>query len=199
MEVGEQRMRVIAGTHRGRRLTAPKGESTRPTTDRVREALFSSIASHLGPGLSAGAVLDAFAGSGALGIEALSRGASHATFIETAPAALSALKHNLGALELSARARIVRGDALSLAKRGVGRGYALIMLDPPYTLDAAVVAELLASLRSSGAAVEGTIVSWEHSSAADVSWPEGFESLSTKRYGSIGVDLGRCVKGEGGS
>lgn len=192
-------MRVIAGMHRGRRLVAPKGESTRPTTDRVREALFSSIASHLGPGLSAGTVLDAFAGSGALGIEALSRGASFATFVEKAPSALSALERNLADLRVSAQARIVRGDVFSLAKRGVGRGYALIMLDPPYTLDAAVVAELLASLLASGAAVEGTIVSWEHSAATDVSWPEGFVSLTTKKYGSIGVDLGRCVKGEDGS
>ena len=192
-------MRVISGTHRGRRLSAPKGESTRPTTDRVREALFSSIASHLGPALGAGAVLDAFAGSGALGIEALSRGASHATFVENAPSALAALKNNLDTLELSARGRIVRGDVFSLAKRGVGRGYSLIMLDPPYTLDAAVVAELLASLVHTGAAVEGTIISWEHSSAAEISWPQGFESVSTKKYGSIGIDLGRCVRGEAGS
>src|SRR5664279_152383 len=94
MAVGEQRMRIVAGQYRGRRLAAPKGDDTRPTTDRVREALFSSLHSHAGANLGGGSALDAFAGSGALGFEALSRGIEHVTFLEREKAALSMLKAN---------------------------------------------------------------------------------------------------------
>src|SRR4051794_14982786 len=97
-------MRVVGGRLGGRRLTAPRGERTRPTSDRVREALFSI----LGP-LEGDAVLDLYAGSGALGIEALSRGAGAATFVDSAPAAVRAIRHNLEALDLDAEVR--RADA----------------------------------------------------------------------------------------
>ena len=121
-------MRVIAGRYGGRRLQAPPGSATRPTSDRVREALFSI----LGARVVDARVLDVFAGSGALGLEALSRGAASATFVDSAPAALRALRANLAAL--GADAEVVRADALTwLRSASAGaRQYDLVFLDPPY-------------------------------------------------------------------
>src|SRR5438045_779506 len=108
-------MRIVGGMWRGRRLVAPAGGATRPTADRVRQALFDMLA-HApwgGRDVVAGArVLDAFAGTGALGLEALSRGAAHATFFESDPAALAALRANIGALGASALATLIAGDVL---------------------------------------------------------------------------------------
>jgi 16S rRNA (guanine(966)-N(2))-methyltransferase RsmD len=135
-------MRVIAGRYGGRRLQAPRGADTRPTADRVREALFAV----LGERVQGARVLDLFAGSGALGIEALSRGAAEATFVESSPAALKALRANLDAL--GASAAIQRGDVrrfLGAASRA-GRQYDLVFLDPPYRLAAALGPELAETL-----------------------------------------------------
>ncbi len=120
-------MRIVAGTHRGRRLVAPPGRDTRPTSDRVREAVFSI----LGP-LEGAAVLDLFAGSGALGLEALSRGAARVTFVERAPAALKAIAANVAALGVDAdvRARDVRAFVRDAS--AAGGPYDLVFLDPPY-------------------------------------------------------------------
>jgi 16S rRNA (guanine966-N2)-methyltransferase len=123
-------VRVIAGRYGGRRLKAPRGRSTRPTTDKVREALFSL----LGP-IDGAQVLDLFAGTGALGIEALSRGAARAVFVERNPAALSALQANLEALDLhEPEAETRRGDALAALRTARERHetYDLLFVDPPY-------------------------------------------------------------------
>jgi 16S rRNA (guanine966-N2)-methyltransferase len=123
-------VRIIAGEHRGRRLTAPPGEGTRPTSDRVREALFSI----LGP-IGGAEVLDLFAGTGALGLEALSRGAARATFVERDRRALAALRQNVAALGLADdRARVRPRDAAAFLGDAAARGdaYDLVLLDPPY-------------------------------------------------------------------
>jgi 16S rRNA (guanine966-N2)-methyltransferase len=122
-------MRVIGGTLRGRRLAAPDGSATRPMLDRVREALFSTLA----PWLPEARVLDLFAGSGSLGIEALSRGAAHARFVERSPHAFEPLRKNLEALELAARSELVRGDALAASSWGAGP-FDVVFLDSPYPL-----------------------------------------------------------------
>ena len=121
-------MRVIAGEYRGRRLDAPAGEATRPTSDRVREALFSI----LGARVAGARVLDLFAGSGALGLEALSRGAASATFVDAAPAAVRAVRANLE--RLGAEGEVHRAGALPWLRTAsrTGAQYDLVFLDPPY-------------------------------------------------------------------
>lgn len=121
-------MRIIAGRLRGRAIQAPQGLQTRPTGDRVREALFSMLASRLGSfqGLR---VADLYAGSGALGLEALSRGAEHATFVETDPRATAAIKGNAAKLGVTDQVRILGGSALALPR---SETFDLIFADPPY-------------------------------------------------------------------
>ncbi len=121
-------MRVVAGLYRGRRLVAPPGDATRPTSDRVREALFSV----LGLSIEGARVLDLFAGSGALGIEALSRGAGAAAFVDRAPAAIKAVRANLDALGIEADVRRLEARAALRAASARSEAYDLVFLDPPY-------------------------------------------------------------------
>jgi 16S rRNA (guanine966-N2)-methyltransferase len=147
-------VRVIAGRYGGRRLKAPAGEATRPTADRVREALFSI----LGDRVEDARVLDLFAGAGTLGLEALSRGAASATFVESAPRALDALRANLATLGTGEDAEVVRADVLRWlrAASGGARQYDLVFLDPPYRRAAVLgepLSELLPAVLAPGALV----------------------------------------------
>lgn len=130
-------MRVIAGDWRGRKLIAPKGDLTRPTADRTRETLFNMLTSRLGSfeGLS---VLDLFAGSGALGLEALSRGAAHCQFVEQDAEAVKAIRANISSLDARTRTTVQQGSVMSLGPAKAPHD--LIMLDPPYFTGAANVA-----------------------------------------------------------
>jgi len=130
-------VRIVAGEWRGRKLIAPKGESTRPTADRTRETLFSMLTSRLGSfeGL---AVVDLFAGSGALGLETLSRGAAHCLFVEQEANALNAIHGNIAALGARGRCEVRAASVLSLA--ATRHTYDLILLDPPYGTGAGQVA-----------------------------------------------------------
>jgi 16S rRNA (guanine966-N2)-methyltransferase len=134
-------MRVIAGTHGGRELTAPRGRATRPTSDRVREALFSILGD-----ISGLRVLDLYAGSGALGIEALSRGAGSVTLVDSAAPAIAAIRRNLEALEM--RAEVVRqpGERFLGAALRDARQYDLVFLDPPYRHASTLGRELTSAL-----------------------------------------------------
>ena len=130
-------MRVIAGEWRGRKLTAPKGEATRPTADRTRETLFSMLTSRLGT-FEDMRVADLFAGSGALGIEALSRGAAQCLFVEHDRIAVDTIRSNLSTLGAQTRSRIETGSVMQL--RAIQEPYDLILLDPPYETGAGAVA-----------------------------------------------------------
>src|SRR3954454_13523692 len=126
-------MRIVAGIYGGRRLVVPKGARVRPTGDRVREAWMSILGSEL----RGARVLDLFAGSGALGLEMLSRGAAHADFVELSPASLTALRQNIDALGAAAETTVHRGDALRSAERVPAGAFDIAVADPPYAMDAA--------------------------------------------------------------
>ncbi len=191
-------MRIVAGEFKGRRLQAPKGQNTRPTTDRVRESLMSALASARG-GFDGAVVLDAFAGSGALGLEALSRGAEVVHFFEKDGAALRALAANVEALGVPtlgprARARLHRADVLENPPAWVRPPFDLVLLDPPYALPAERALGLVAALAAAGALAEGAIVSYEHAAAgnaaADAAAPAcGLSLASRRKYGDTVVDL----------
>lgn len=144
-------MRVIAGTYRGRPLVAPRGNATRPTADRVREALFSTLGD-----MSGLEVLDLFAGSGALAIEALSRGAASATLVDSAASAITAIRRNLETLGMTADVRAASATAFLRTARSHGRQYDLVFLDPPYRRASSLGGELsiaLAPVLATGARV----------------------------------------------
>jgi 16S rRNA (guanine966-N2)-methyltransferase len=168
-------VRVIAGRWGGRRLQAPPGDATRPTSDRVREALFSV----LGDRVEGARVLDLFAGSGALGIEALSRGAAQATFVDSAAAAIRALRANLAAVGADAEVR--RQDArrhLAAASAGA-RQYDLVFLDPPYRLAGRLGPELSAILPAVLAPGAAVIAESDRRQPLDLDLP----LLDERRYG----------------
>jgi len=191
-------MRVVAGELRGRRLLAPSGTSTRPTSDRVREALFSTLESRLGQGLGEAVVFDAFAGSGALGIEALSRGATLAIFAERDAKALTTLRQNLRDLGLESRSRVLAGDVRTLARRGLlgGDPFSLILLDPPYRIVRAEVRALIEALRTAGAVDDDALIVWEHASGDEPDWPDWVTPVSDRRYGSTTMSFGEAGRGQ---
>ena len=171
------RMRVVAGTARGRRLVAPRGLDVRPTTDRVREALGNRLSS-MGV-LRDARVVDLFAGTGALGIEALSRGAEHATFVEDAPAALAALEQNLEALGMVEQATVVRADA---GRYTAANEFDVAFIDPPYSWDE--WPSLLHNLRATLAVCEAR---------REIEAPEGWELARFDRYGTTVITLLRSI------
>lgn len=176
---------------RGRRLVAPRGQGTRPTSDRVREALMSSLVDRLGTGLGGAVVLDLFAGSGALALEALSRGASRAVLVERDRPALWAIEQNVDALNLRQRVQIVAGDAqgAGISRARLAGPYGVIFCDPPYRIDQAKVAASLEGLGKSGAILPGAALAWEHSAGGSVPEPQGFAQERTYRYGDTAVTL----------
>ena len=165
-------MRVVAGIARGRKLVAPKGDATRPTSDFVREAIFNSLQAHVD--LDGATVLDLFAGTGALGIEALSRGASHATFVEDAKAALAALRTNLDTTGFADRATVLADDATKAPLPAVDLAFA----DPPYAFTA--WDDLLTRVDAGLLVIE---------SDREIELPDPWRVLRAKRYGTTVVHL----------
>lgn len=155
-------MRIIAGEFRGRPLTAPKGRDTRPTTDRVRESLMSMLFSARGT-FEGARVLDAFAGSGALGLEALSRGAAEVCFVEQDSKTAALVKRNAEVLGVSASAMcVLTGDSYKVGMRLAGMHFDLVFLDPPYAYEPNEVLGLVASLRDAGIVEADALVSYEY-------------------------------------
>ena len=168
-------MRLISGTYGGRTLKAPPGDSTRPTSDRVREALFSV----LGARVDGARVLDLFAGSGALGLEALSRGAAEVTFVDSAPASIRAVRANLEALGATAEVR--RADARRFlgAASSASRQYDLVFLDPPYRLAGRLGGELTAALPAVLAPGAAVVAESDRRAPLEL----GLPILDERRYG----------------
>ena len=168
-------MRIIAGEKKGRRIAAPKGLSTRPTSDFVRETAFNLI----GP-VDGATVLDVFAGSGALGLEALSRGAAFALFVDDGAEARALLRENVAALGLGGVSRIFRRNAAKLGAAHPLAPFSLAFLDPPYARSLAEQA--LASARAGGWLIPGALSVVEEAASATFAAPEGFEELERRRY-----------------
>lgn len=185
-------MRVIAGTARGRRLEAPKGQTTRPTPDRVREALFSILQAEV----PEAQVLDLFAGTGALGLEALSRGARAVVFVDADRRAAELVRRNLASLGFTAAEvlQLPAPRALELlARRGVR--FDIAFLDPPYA-EAQLLSDSLARLAAARLLCPGAVVVCEHASRDEPpATPEGLERADTRRYGDVALTFYRFVKG----
>lgn len=181
-------LRIIGGRHRGRTIATPEGTGTRPTSNRAREALFNILAhaDWRGDGTSPlidARVLDAFAGSGALGIEALSRGAAHATFLDSDAAAIKLIGENLRKLGETAAAKVVRADA---ARPPPAREACdLIFLDPPYR--SGLAGSALPALAAAGWLQRGAIAAVELAHTEDPPPPPGFETLDERRYGAAKI------------
>ncbi|MBW7458246.1 16S rRNA (guanine(966)-N(2))-methyltransferase RsmD [Paenibacillus sepulcri] len=179
-------MRVIAGTAKGRALKAVPGMNTRPTTDKVKEAIFSMI----GPYFEGGWALDLFAGTGGLGIEALSRGADHAVFVDLEQSSIDVVKRNVQAAGFTEQAEIYRNESLralkALAKRGTA--FRIVFLDPPYKIRNMDV--MMQSLSGLGLLSHGAVIVVEHD--AGHTYPEaidGFEQAKHSTYGDTAVTI----------
>jgi 16S rRNA (guanine966-N2)-methyltransferase len=177
-------MRVIAGSARGRRLAAPKGTATRPTSDRAREGLFATVTAIRGP-LPGARVLDLFAGSGAIGLEALSRGAGRVVFVESGARAAQVIRANLAAVALPG-GELVCAQVQRFLDRGPGAeaAFDLVVADPPYAAAAAEVTGMLTALASGGWLAPGALVAVERATRADpLPWPAGYRADRSRRYG----------------
>jgi 16S rRNA (guanine966-N2)-methyltransferase len=175
--------RIVAGTAGGRRLRTSPGSATRPTSERVREGMFSSVHSILGS-LAGLRVLDVFAGSGALGLEALSRGAGHATFVEASRAAADQIRRNAAELALPAADVMATKAELLMARRPVGGPFDLVLADPPYDLQNPVIEQLLGKLLNNGWLSRECLVVLERSSRqAEPHWPAGLRCIRNRSYG----------------
>ncbi|MFG2619237.1 16S rRNA (guanine(966)-N(2))-methyltransferase RsmD [Streptomyces sp. NPDC048507] len=184
--------RVIAGTAGGRRLTVPPGTGTRPTSDRMREGLFSSWESlH---GVQGSRVLDLYGGSGAVGLEALSRGAAHALLVEADAKAAKAIRDNIKTLGLpGAEFRAGKAEQV-VAAAAQAAPYDVVFLDPPYAVEHAELGEILLTLRANGWLTGDALVTVERSTRSGAfPWPEGFEALRSRKYGEGTLWYGRAA------
>lgn len=173
-------MRVVGGRLRGRTLSAPKSQAIRPTADRLREALFNILAHAYGDPVTGARVLDLFAGTGALGIEALSRGAAFALFVDDGAEARALMRENVAALGLGGSSRVFRRDATKLGPVHPLESFSLVFLDPPY--GRGLAEEALASARAGGWLTPDALIVVEESTKAGFAVPEGFVERERRRY-----------------
>jgi 16S rRNA (guanine966-N2)-methyltransferase len=188
-------MRIVAGKFRSASIEAPKGLDTRPTSDRVRQALFN-VLEHGAPRVDFEGcrVLDLFAGSGALGIEALSRGAKFALFIEDSADARAAIRRNVEALNLTGVSKIFRRDATNLGPAQTLQPFDLIFCDPPY--GKGLGERALQSAVEGGWATEGAIAVLEERAGLEIHLPAAFEIIDIRDYGDTQILIGKSSKGK---
>ncbi|MFT4077885.1 16S rRNA (guanine(966)-N(2))-methyltransferase RsmD [Rhodomicrobium sp.] len=183
-------MRIVGGRFRGRAIAAPDGMTTRPTSDRVRESLFNILAHGVdGPPLEGARVLDLFAGTGALGLEALSRGAAYCLFVEDEAAARGAIRENIEALGLTGASKLWRRDATKLGVAAPMQPFQLVFADPPYAKGLGELA-LKAALDGGWLAPDAICVLEERADVA-VALPEVFEQVDTRVYGDTALHFFR--------
>ncbi|MEU1279585.1 16S rRNA (guanine(966)-N(2))-methyltransferase RsmD [Streptomyces sp. NPDC005805] len=185
--------RVIAGAAGGRRLAVPPGNGTRPTSDRAREGLFSSWQAQLGT-LHGVRVADLYAGSGAVGLEALSRGAAHALLVEADARAARTVRENVRALGLpGAEVRTGRAEQVA-AGEAPEQPYDIVFLDPPYAVTDDDLREILLTLRRGGWLADDALATVERSTrGGEFDWPGGFEAVRARRYGEGTLWYGRAA------
>ena len=185
-------MRIVAGKARGTALEAPASGAIRPTSDRVREAVFNILEHGIdGFGLNGARVLDLFAGSGALGLEALSRGAAFCVFIDTDAGARGLQRANVERTHMTGQSRISRRDACDLGPIGKYQPFDLVFADPPY--GKAMAARAAASVLAGGWLNAGGIMMVEEAASAAFAWPGGFDALDERRYGDTIVRFARAA------
>jgi 16S rRNA (guanine966-N2)-methyltransferase len=188
-------MRIVGGQFRGRPLAAPSDERTRPTSDRVREAIFNILAHGIADFELQGAkVLDLFAGTGALGLEALSRGAAYCLFVEQEAEARALIRRNVEAFGLTGVTKIFRRDATDLGPAGRNEGFTLAFLDPPYGRGLAERA--LVSAAQGGWLAPGAIAVSEDRKDADLALPAGYAAVDRRSWGDTQVLFARFAGGE---
>ena len=186
MVFGEENpMRIIAGKFRGKQLLSPSDDSIRPTADRVRESVFNILASRLGPVFADVRVLDLFAGTGALGLEALSRGASHVTFVDTGAEARGLIRDHIEAFGAGGVTKLLRRDATDLGVPGTFGQFNLVFLDPPYGKGLGEQAR--AGSAAGGWLAPDALVVLEESAEVEINLPEGFDLLDRRDYGAAAV------------
>ncbi len=173
-------MRVVGGRLRGRNLASPASREIRPTADRLRESVFNILIHAYGDPIAGARVLDLFAGTGALGIEAISRGASFALFVDNGAEARALLRNNVEALGLGGVTKVFRRDATDLGPAHPVEPFSLVFLDPPYGKGSAEKA--LTSLRDGGWLSKGALLVVEEAKAAAFTAPEGFAELERRAY-----------------
>lgn len=185
-------MRIVGGSFKGRPIKAPWGMNTRPTTDRTRESLFNILAHGGDIDIEGARVLDLFAGSGALGLEAMSRGASFCLFVDTDAGARGAIRDNVEAFGLFGNTRIHRrpADALGTKPAGVGAPFDLVFLDPPY--EKGLLGPTLKGLAEGGWLAGRAFLCAEHKRGEEVDLPAGFELIETRRFGDTGISFLRA-------
>ena len=182
-------MRIVGGTHRGRTINAPKGLIARPTTDRVREALFSILTSRDDVNFDGARIIDLFAGSGALGLEAMSRGGQFCLFVEENAAARGAIRENADTLGLVGTTRIHRRSAISLGIRpsSAGEPFSMAFLDPPY--DEGLATEALNGLRDGAWLKAGAIIIIEQGAKETPADAVGVDELDRRIYGDTQIGI----------
>ena len=180
-------MRIIAGRFRGKQLMAPSDDSIRPTADRVRESIFDILSSRLGASLDGLRVLDLFAGTGAMGLEALSRGASGAVFVETGAEGRGLIRDHIEAFGLGGVAKLLRRDATALGASGTMGAFDLVFLDPPYGQGLAEKA--LGSVRDGGWLKPDATIVVEEAREIELALPSGFVLDDRRVYGAAAVNI----------
>ncbi|MEU4543906.1 16S rRNA (guanine(966)-N(2))-methyltransferase RsmD [Nonomuraea dietziae] len=182
--------RIIAGSAGGRRLAVPQGRTTRPTSDRAREGIFLTLDSL--QGLGGARVIDLYAGSGAVGLEAVSRGAAHALLVESDPRAVKTIKANIR--ELGFGEATVVADRVERLLARQGEPYDIVFADPPYAVTDEDVTRMLELLRDNGWLTPDALVAVERESRGkDLVWPPGYEEERVRRYGEASVWYGRAA------